>query len=33
MGAPSPELFDLRLAKAFNAHDAGAWSAKESNHA
>jgi hypothetical protein len=33
MGAPSPELVDLRLAKAFNAHDAGAWMTKEANHA
>ena len=33
MGAPSPELVDLRLAKAFNAHDVGAWSAKEASHA
>jgi hypothetical protein len=33
MGALSPELVDLRLAKAFNAHEVGARSAKEPSHA
>ena len=36
MGAPSPELVDLWLARAFNAHDveaAGARSAREASHA
>jgi hypothetical protein len=34
MGAPSPELVDLWLAKAFNAvARAGARSAKEASHA
>ena len=42
MGMPSPELVDLRLAKAFSAHDveaaalvagAGARAAKEVSHA
>jgi hypothetical protein len=34
MGAPSPELVDLWVAKAFNAAaGAGARSAKEASHA
>jgi hypothetical protein len=33
MGALSPELVDLWLAKAFNARHVDAWSAKEASHA